>query len=429
MYRIKKVVSFFQMRCILMLYAVIFFNAATAQVAIIDMETPVVKETTSQNRQKLYKTLVTGINRNLSLPLADSTEENWMDAFYSIELLRYRSAWTESKLYTAFKGIENRSGYFQHALMECIYDAYPDAFEKEVRWLFDTTVDVKCFALCAEYLVRKKPGDPQVLKLTATRRNLYPGNSILNALWYRLLYSDQTRPPLGELIQYPFFPKAKVVFSFQRKNRNYPGIAVVRDSAGNFVKDGYGNIFYVPQLARSMSNLPGYISNGNTPQGIFRMFGFDKSKSTFIGPTPNIQLTMPGETGLNHFINDSTNTDSVWTMEWYRDILPKGWKTYMPFYETFFAGMAGRTEIIAHGTTVDPAYYKNTTYFPLTPTLGCLCTKEIWDETNGKRLQSDQQKLTDALKKAGGADGYYVVVELDDKQQPVDINEILPYIK
>ena len=268
-----------------------------------------------------------------------------------------------------------------------------------------------------------------MIRLIASRRNQLPGNQVLNALWYRSVYSSQPRPPLNDLIQHRFYPGAKVVYSFQRKNRNYPGIAVVRDSAGNFAKDAYGNIFYVPQLARSMSNLPGYISNGNTPQGIFRMFGFDKSKSIFIGPTPNIQLTMPGETGVNQFIHDSTNTDSVWTMDLYRDILPKGWKTYMPFYETFFAGMAGRTEIIAHGTTVDPAYYKNTSFFPLTPTLGCLCTKEIWDETNGKRQQSDQQKLTDALKKAGGADGYYIVVELDDKQQPVDINEILPYIK
>jgi len=429
MFFFSKLCSLLLLLVLLLLFVPICFNNATAQVAIIDMETPVVKETKAENRQKLYKTLVNGINRNLSLPLADSTEENWMDAFYSMELLRYRSAWTESKLHVAFKEVETRTGFFQHALMECIYDAYPDVFEKEVQRLLDTTMDVKCFALCAEYLLRKKPGDLKVIQLIATRRNQYPENHILYALWYRLLYNKQTRPLLDDLIHYPFFPYAKIVFSFQRKNRNYPGIAIVRDSAGNFAKDAYGNLFYVPQLARSISNVPGYISNGNTPQGIFRMFGFDKSKSTFIGPTPNIQLTMPGETSVNHFINDSTNMDSVWTREWYRDMLPASWKAYMPFYETFFAGMAGRTEIIAHGTTVDPGYYKNTPYYPLTPTLGCLCTKEIWDEANGKRLQSDQQKLADALKKAGGADGYYIVVELDDKQQPVDINEILPYLK
>jgi hypothetical protein len=204
---------------------------------------------------------------------------------------------------------------------------------------------------------------------------------------------------------------------------------IVRDSAGNFVKDAYGNVFSVPQLARSISNLPGYISNGNTPQGIFRMYGTDVSKSIFIGPTANIQLTMPFETGIQHFMNDSAITDSVWTEDWYKKLLPASWKNYFPFYETYYAGKAGRTEIIAHGTTVDPSYYRGQIYYPLTPTLGCLCTKEIWNEEDGTRKQSDQQKLIDALEKAGGADGYYIVIELNDEQRAVDINDILPLLK
>jgi hypothetical protein len=101
----------------------------------------------------------------------------------------------------------------------------------------------------------------------------------------------------------------------------------------------------------------------------------------------------------------------------------------MPFCETFFAGMAGRTEIIAHGSTVDPSYYKGTLYYPLTPTLGCLCTKEMWDGETGKRKQSDQQKLVDALQQAGGADGYYIVVELNDEQRAVELNDLLPYLQ
>lgn len=407
----------------------IYSHTATAQLAIIDFDTPTVKDTKTENRQKLYKTLVNGINRNLSLPLADSTEENWMDAFYSMELLRFTSPWVDSKIHSAFTGIENRSVYFQQALMECMYDAYPGVFEKEVRKLLDTTASAKCFAICAAYLLRINPADAAVIKTINLRRNQFPDDKVLNALWYRSVYTKQNLPPLLDLLHHPFYPKAKIVFSFQRKNRDYPGLAVIRDSAGVFARDAYGNIFSVPQLARSISNLPGYISNGNTPQGVFRMYGLDISKSIFIGPTPNIQLTMPGETAVRHFINDSTNTDSVWTMERYRELLPQSWRAYMPFYETFFAGMAGRTEIIAHGSTVDPGYYKNTSYYPLTPTLGCLCTKEIWSETNGRRLQSDQQKLVEALKKAGGAEGYYIVVELNDEQRPVEIKEVLPYLQ
>lgn len=400
-----------------------------AQLPIVDFDVPVVKETKTENRQKLYKSLVAGINRNLSLPLSDSTEENWMDAFYSVELLRYRSPWVENKIHDAFKGVENRTGFFQHALMECIYDSYPDIFIQQVQSLLDTTGDVKCFALCAEYLLRKNKEDKSIIKKIYGRRNQYPDNPVLSALWYHTVYTKQPFPPLKDLLYHNFYPNARIVYSFQRANRNYPGIAVVRDSAGHFVKDEYGNIFSVPQLARSISNVPGYISNGNTPQGIFRMHGCDISKSIFIGPTPNIQLTMPGETSLQHFFNDSTIIDSVWTIDRYRSLLPKSWIVYTPFYGTFFAGMAGRTEIIAHGSTVDPSYYKGTPYYPLTPTLGCLCTKETWNEETGKRRQSDQQKLVDAVLKAGGANGYYIVVELNNEQRPVDINDILPYLQ
>ena len=90
--------------------------------------------------------------------------------------------------------------------------------------------------------------------------------------------------------------------------------------------------------------------------------------------------------------------------------------------------MAGRTEIIAHGTTVNPEYYTNQPYYPLTPTQGCLATKETWSTLDGKRIESDQQKLVNAVKVAGGADGYCIVIEIDDQQKPVGIEEILPYL-
>jgi hypothetical protein len=403
-----------------------------AQLPIIDYDVPVVKETKTESRQKLYRSLVAGINRNLSLSLSDSTEENWMDAFYSIEMLRYKSPWIENKMREVFNGIEKRSDALQFALIECVYDAYPVIFETPVKKLLDNTGNSKVFAACSEYLL--KGGSKYETDIAFKAWKLYApdiDNAVIQMLLLRMgkLYSDKKFPPLPDFLHHSFFSKAKIVFSFQRKNRNYPGLAIVRDSAGNFIKDYNGNVFSVTQLARSITNLPGYFSNGNTPQGIFRMKGFDKSRSIFIGPTENIQLTMPFETSLQRFFNDSSITDSVWTTDWYLKLLPESWANYFPVKEAYYAGKAGRTEIISHGTTVDPSYYKGTPFYPLTPTLGCLCTKEIWDEETGKRKQSDQQKLVDALKKAGGADGYYIVIELNDEQRPVDINDVLPYLK
>ena len=383
---------------------------------------------------RLYKNLVNNaITKNLSYPLSDSTEENWMDAFNAMELIRYKSPWTESRIHTAFDGVEKRSVYFQRAFLELLYANYPSVFLKEVELLINTPGNDKVFAMCAEYLqasnnkaLKKDIAARALMKLAADS-----SNAILKQLNYRLneRAKNKSLPPLKDILHQSFFTNATVVFSFQRTNRDYPGITIIRDSAGNFLKDEYGNIFSVPQLARSINNLPGYLSNGNTPQGIFRMKDFDVSKSNFIGPTKNIQLTMPAETSLQHFMNDSAITDSVWTEGWYKKLLPLSWTNYFPIYETYYAGKAGRTEIIAHGSTVDPGYYKGQPYYPLTPTLGCLCTKEIWNEADGKRTASDQQKLVDALQKAGGANGYYVLIELNDEQRPVTISDILSLIK
>ena len=72
-------------------------------------------------------------------------------------------------------------------------------------------------------------------------------------------------------------------------------------------------------------------------------------------------------------------------------LLPAKLKNYSPLYESFYAGKAGRSEIIAHGTAINPEYYKGKQYYPYTPTQGCLSTKELWSSVNGKLIYNDQQ--------------------------------------
>jgi hypothetical protein len=391
--------------------------------------------TTVAARTKLYERLIKySINQNLSVPLNDSTEENWEEAFGAIEVLFYKSPFSDGKIHRAFEEAELRSTDFQKALLELAYTDYPYEFVQQVKNLLNSTDDPKVFAMCAEYLLQQK-NDPQI---TNTIKELmdtkFAEQGIINPLLYMLQVhiSEQTKtgPFLSknlfeELFSNKFFPGETVMYSIQRKNRDYPGLVIVREKNGNFISDSSGNIFNVPQLARSITNLPFYLTNGNTPQGIFVMHGFDVSMSSFIGPTANIQLSMPVETSIQKFYGDSTISDTLWSIDYYKNRIPADLKEYLPLYYSYYAGLAGRTEIIAHGTTIDPNFYLNKPYFPLTPSQGCLCTKEIW---NGKRLESDQQKLVNALLKAGGANGYCVVIELDDKQSPITLIEILPYL-
>jgi hypothetical protein len=391
--------------------------------------------TTVAERVKLKDRLIkNSITKGLMFPLSDSTEEYWEDAFSAMEVLEYNTPFTRNKVHAAFDSVIERSPDFQRALLELAYANYPGQFRRQTRNLLNETSDPKVFAMCSEYLIRQN-GDSALNReiskeLFEKFRDSVSINPVLNSLRGRLekpvskqIYT--VKEVLTQILNPDFLAGQIVMYSFQRKDRNYPGMVLIRNAQGDFIRDSLGNFFHLPQLARSINNLPGYLRNGNTPQGIFKMYGFGVSMSNFIGPTANVQMGMPVELSLQKFFDDTTIFDTTWTIAWYQKLIPRNLKNYLPLYESYYAGLIGRTDIITHGTTIDPQYYLGKPYYPLTPTQGCLCTKEIW---NGKRLESDQQTLINGLLKAGGANGYCVVVEIDDKHAPVTINDLLPYL-
>ncbi|CAN5136808.1 hypothetical protein BH20BAC1_BH20BAC1_13600 [soil metagenome] len=391
--------------------------------------------TTKTARAKLHDRLIkNSITRNLTFPLSDSTEENWEEAFNGMELLIFKTPLTKVKIEEAFSGIQNRSIHFQTSLVEAVYALYPTAYEEEVFTLLQSTNDLTVFAMCTEYILQQNPPAEKLHQLSRFLQSHFTFDQS-DPIYTAVLQSIEGAKSGGKafiskqnlkLLLSPGFLRGNILmYSFQRKDRDYPGLVLVRNAYGGFSTDSTGQVFHVPQLARSISNLPFYFKGGNTPQGIFLMYGFGVSMSSFIGPSANIQMVMPVELSIRKFLRDSAIYDSVWHIDYYKSLLPAKFLDCLPLYESYTAGAIGRNEIIAHGTAIDPEYYTDQVYYPLTPSRGCLCTKEIW---NGNRLSSDQQKLVNALLKAGGANGYCVVIEIDDKKEPVTLEDILPYI-
>lgn len=389
--------------------------------------------TTNVERAKLHERLIKSIERNLSKALNDSTEESWQNAFSAIEVLQYKSPFSDAKINNAFENIDERSIDFQKSLLEMIYSNYPNQFLTQANHILYNTADTGVFALCAVYLLQQDNIDiiQNISNLLPTKFGEQVNNNpVLHMLQIQVnnkLNGETFLPKklLNDLFIKDFLKGNIILYSLQRKNRDYPGLVIIRDAKGNFVTDSSGKIFSVPQLARSITNLPFYLHYGNTPEGVFFMHGFQVSMGTFIGPTANVQLAMPQEKSIKVFLRDSSITDTIWNIDYFKKLLSSSLRNYLPLYDAYYAGAAGRTEIIAHGTTIDPSFYLNKTYYPLTPSEGCLCTKEIW---NGKRLESDQQKLVNALLKAGGSEGYCVVIDIDDKQSPVTLQDILPFL-
>ncbi len=419
------------------LLLVFLFNLLVLQYCVAQYEAPLYTSyTTKAAREKMHERLIKNtINKNLSFTLNDSTEEKWQEAFDAIELMLYKTPFTTQKINYAFDNIKSRTVDFQKALIELVYSMYPVEFAMQVHQLFINTSDSKLFAICSEYMLADKKDLAFRNDLSQVIKKKFGDEASTDPVLYMLQLhlaeiknGDQSisKQNLQAIFDRDFLPGKIVMYSIQRKNRDHPGLVIVRNGDGNFIKDSTGEIEHIPQLARSLTNLPGYISNGNTPQGIFLMYGFGVSMSNFIGPSANVQMSMPVETSIKKFLSDSSIADSIWSIDYYNRLIPKALRNYLPLYYSYYAGQAGRSEIIAHGTTVDPNWYLNQPYYPLTPSQGCLCAREIWD---GKRIESDQQKLVNTLLHAGGANGYCVVIEIDNKDTPVTIKDILPFLR
>jgi len=402
----------------------IFSISLFAQQAVSD--TVYSKVTTKQARQQRYKYLVdTTIKQWLAEPLNDDNEGDWNEALWSLELLQYKDAFTKQKLAIAWSNVAQRSDYFQKNLLETTYSLYKKEFKTQVSNLMRQTHAVGIFIRCAEYVLRADSVNART-KIALLIQSKFPGDSSvgLQILKSRIaIKKHQPLPPLNDIFSVDFLKGQTVIYSLQRSNRAYAGLVIIRKPNGMFVKDSSGNYFHTAQLARAITDYPFYITNGNTPQGILRFSGFDVSRLLYIGPTQNLQLQLPYETTPDAFFADSTLIDSSWSKDLYASLLPASWKNYSGIYESFYAGEMGRTAVIMHGTTIDPEFYRAETYYPQTPSLGCLCSYEEWD-SSGYRISSNQQQIVDVLNSIGSSNGYVVVIDIDNKNKNVDIDEV-----
>lgn len=413
----------------LLVVIVLTFNACVETRREKTKDDNFAERTLSENRKQFKQDLIQKtIHETLQKELNDSTAPEWMEALWGIGFSGYRSAETRAALEHAFVHIDKRSFIFQRAFLETIYTVYQDSFVNEMEMFADKTKEPKLFAMAVNYLLLNNNNRAEYyLKMMDEKFPEWQQNPILFMLQLRLSseFDSQItkRPPLADLLNHDFKGKP-VVFSFQRHDRRFPGLAVIRKADGSFVKDSSGQIFAIKQLAMALSNMPGYITNGNTPQGILSMQGFAYSQNVFIGPSLTLQLVLPYEASPDTFFHQYSGVKTPWSSDLYKEILPLSWQEYMPIYEAFYAGKAGRTEIIAHGTTADPEFYAGATYYPFTPSLGCLTAYELWDDQSGRTQISHQKKLTKELQKEGDGHGYLVVVELDDQQKPVELWDV-----
>jgi len=290
---------------------------------------------------------------------------------------------------------------FQQSFLEMLVTVYPGKFKKQLNGIWTKLSSNKVKAMALEQLALAKLF-PDIKRDTPFTKSDY--HTFYEKRW---LSPAPQFPDKNLFLSNAFLGGQTILISFQYRNRDKPGCLMIRTAQHEWLKDEKGEPFCFTQLARSVTNLPWYITNGNTPQGLHKIIGTDRSTNDWIGPTPNLQLVMPLEDAPQTFFSDATDSYRQYTA-----LLGPlaGWSG---LYESYAAGKIGRSEIIAHGTAIPEWYYKGKSYYPCTPSLGCLCSPEIWDKS-GNLLKSSQQEWMDIISNIPQQPQYLLVVDINE---------------
>ncbi|MEE9430773.1 MAG: hypothetical protein V3V16_07025 [Melioribacteraceae bacterium] len=381
-----------------------------------------------KNKDEFYQKIISNIYNTFKTDINKQSATSWRKALNDTESLFLNDKKIISGINKSLNIKVDKYLKLQRTTLTVAYSSDENIFSELVNKFFQSTKDETSYAIATNYLLRANYLDRKnkfYVKDLENQFNAWDESSVLKSLHFDLDNSNKfnSLPSLTKLLEHPFQKGKTIIYSFHRKNRNFPGLTIIKKPNGTFVKNKDGTIFSIPQLAISFSNLPGYISNGNTPEGIYSIVGTYISPTKTIGPTPNVLIRSPFEVSPRIFFHKK-NKYKKFNKEDYKNLLPKSWQNYFPIYNSFYAGKSGRKLIIMHGSTDDLDYYKQQSYYPMSPTRGCLSAKEIWDEKSGKCLESDQAKLINAFYSTKKLKGFLVVIEIDDKNKPISIEEI-----
>lgn len=208
------------------------------------------------------------------------------------------------------------------------------------------------------------------------------------------------------------FPEQIHIIVLLRQNRDIPAkVYIWRNEEG-------WNQEYFTYLARAASNILPFFSNGNTPCGVFKIKEKAQSENEFIGPTPTLVTALPFESSPLEWEIDTQS----WNTNIYSKFLPERWRNIPLLWQTYTAGQVGRTDIIVHGSTISPLFFENFSFFPLTPSLGCLSALELWSTYDGSRIESHQQRLIDCLSTLKRKLGLMYVIQVDEEAYKLGFN-------
>jgi hypothetical protein len=363
------------------------------------------------------------LRARLAMPIGPESDAELPAALSAAMLFNAEMEPAKARLREALPRAAAMAPNAQRALLSAAHALDPSGNAEALKLLLGQLSTPREFAIASYALLRADASQASLVQQHLQARLATQADEPRLLALAQHLQARPAQPPLAELLNAPLLAGHPVVFSLQRADRRQRGFALVRGADGRFVRERDGRLLAIPQLALALSNLPGTISLGNTPQGLYTVVGSGTAATNpWIGPTPYLHAMLPVEADPATFFHGQA-LDPNWSEAQYERLLPQSWRQFGPFKEAWLAGRAGRNEILMHGSTVNPAYYAGSPFFPGTPTAGCLMTDERWDPATGRLLASDQLRLAKAFTRDGVERGFLVVVELPG-DGPIDLNAV-----
>ena len=358
------------------------------------------------------KSLLIKLNDSIINPSAKDflahKKMNWESYAWATTFLMDDSKQNYTVLQKALQNYNQLQKSDLQKVFESVFACFPNQFVSEMQLIAENeSENEKIFASTINYLSQNKVAIEYLLDSkfkTSNHPIILALRNQFQSEYHPISYADVVR-----LMNYNKTKNSKFLYSIQHKDRNKVGKVFVQSENGFLVKEN-SKVVLIDQLARSATNLPMYITNGNTPVGLFKIDSLHKSENLFIGPTLSFVTFMPFECEASVFYNSPTID---FTLENYLSFFPKELRNNTLLQQTYWAGKAGRSEIHFHGTTIDSDLYTDKEFYPQTPSMGCLCSNEAWDK-EGNLIESDQQKLVDTWLKTLGESGFGYVLELQE---------------
>ena len=229
-------------------------------------------------RQRLEKDLRENIiAKTFEQTLTTDNEHKFESACWAISQFMFRNEMVESGFRKIIASYDSLQYDTKRAFLEAVYGIYPTECKKDINIIFQKETDPKLFAMCALYLYRMNHSIAGVNYIKLKMIEQFPDydstdllSELEKFLTHHQTFAKQPVPAINELIRYQQQLGNKIIYSFQRWNRDYPGLAIVQNADGSIVRREDGRIMIFEQLARSASDLPYFITNGNTPQGLYK---------------------------------------------------------------------------------------------------------------------------------------------------------------